>query len=342
MSSEYYCKTQVIPLIESHPRPLWSVMIPTYNCSSYLYEVLKSVLDQDLGSEAMQIEVIDDCSNLDDPAKVVEQLARNRVEFFRQPQNQGHIENFNTCLTRSRGELIHLLHGDDFVAPNFYTKMQQLFEANPALGAAFCRYTYVGEDGQPSFGLSELEQEHSGVLNDWLCKITSNQRIQPPSMVVRREVYEALGGFDRRICCCGEDWEMWIRIASHYTVGYEPEPLAFYRMQTKSLTGKCSRSGQNIRDIVQIMEIISEYLPKNQKHQLLRQAKRDRWEYYLYTFIPNCLEQGDLEAVINQLKEIPKLNLSLKSIWKILKILLELSIKKSLMLISKSERGGCT
>jgi cellulose synthase/poly-beta-1,6-N-acetylglucosamine synthase-like glycosyltransferase len=43
--------------------PYWSVMIPTYNLrANYLEETLLSVLQQERGSEQMQIEVIDDCS----------------------------------------------------------------------------------------------------------------------------------------------------------------------------------------------------------------------------------------------------------------------------------------
>ena len=50
------------PLPPDVGRPVWSVMIPTYNCARYLRETLASVLAQDPGPDQMQIEVIDDCS----------------------------------------------------------------------------------------------------------------------------------------------------------------------------------------------------------------------------------------------------------------------------------------
>jgi glycosyltransferase involved in cell wall biosynthesis len=111
-------------------------MIPTYNCANYLRETLNSVLVQDPGSELMQIEVVDDCSTLDDPEAVVKELGKGRVQFYRQPENVGYIKNFETCLQRSRGQLIHLLHGDDCVRDGFYRKMQGLFEEYPEIGAA--------------------------------------------------------------------------------------------------------------------------------------------------------------------------------------------------------------
>ena len=56
------------------PRPLWSVMIPTYDCAKYLPQTLHSVLEQDPGSGQMQIEVVDDAST-DRPEDVVRSIA---------------------------------------------------------------------------------------------------------------------------------------------------------------------------------------------------------------------------------------------------------------------------
>src|SRR5215204_402078 len=108
-----YCPT-IVPVPDGGLRPLWSVMIPSYNCARSLPETLESVLLQDPGPRAMQIEVVDDCSTEGDPEALVMELGRGRVSYFRQPENIGHSRNFNTCLQRSRGHLVHLLHGDDW------------------------------------------------------------------------------------------------------------------------------------------------------------------------------------------------------------------------------------
>jgi hypothetical protein len=81
-------------------------------------------------------------------------------------------------------------------------------------------------------------------------------------MVVRREVYERLGGFDQRIAYYGEDWEMWVRIAAHYPVWYEVEPLALYRVHSASLTGSTMRTGENGSDLRRVIEINRSHLPE--------------------------------------------------------------------------------
>ncbi|MCI0636075.1 MAG: glycosyltransferase, partial [Actinobacteria bacterium] len=221
-------------------------MVPTYNCAGYLRQTLVSALDQDPGPEVMQIEVVDDASS-DDPEAVVDELAGARVEVFRQPTNVGSVQNFNTCLLRARGELVHLLHGDDWVRPRFYEIMEKPF-AMTEVGAAFCRYIAVDESGNWQ-GIADLEQPTAGVVPDWLERIGEGQRLQTPCMVVRRAVYEQLGGFDPSLDGYGEDWEMWVRIAARHAVWYEPEPLAVYRVRSSSLTGQLLHTGENVRKL---------------------------------------------------------------------------------------------
>ncbi|MGH7999854.1 MAG: glycosyltransferase family 2 protein [Brasilonema sp.] len=311
MSEECLYRATIPPVPEGEARPLWSVMIPTYNCADYLRETLASVLAQDPGPEVMQIEVIDDHSTKDNPAAVVEELGRGRVSFYQQPQNVGYIKNFNTCLQRSRGHFIHLLHGDDGVRDGFYRSLQQSFESRPEIGAAFCRHIYVDEHGHWLW-FSTLEQPESGVLNNWLEQIAVVNRLQPPSMVVRRDAYERLGGFDSRISCCAEDWEMWVRIAAHYPVWYEVEPLALYRVHSTSLTGRCARTGQNVRDLRRIVEIVHPYLPTSIATKLSVQA-RENWAIYAIKYIaPQMLDIGDKVAASTQIQEALKCSHSLK------------------------------
>ncbi|MEO5996733.1 MAG: glycosyltransferase, partial [Chitinophagaceae bacterium] len=69
----------IAALANNENRPLWSVMIPTYNCISFVKNALQSVLAQDRGVFNMQIEVIDDCSTDGDVGALVEEIGKGRV-----------------------------------------------------------------------------------------------------------------------------------------------------------------------------------------------------------------------------------------------------------------------
>ena len=269
------------PVADGAPRPRWSVMIPTYNCARFLAETLTSVLAQDPGPETMQIEVVDDASS-DDPAAVVEAVGRGRVGFFRQPMNQGHIANFATCIARSRGEIVHLLHGDDCVRPGFYAALGRGFADDPAIGAAFCRWKMIDEAGA-TLSDAPPERAAAGRLDDALARLASEQRIVTPSIAVRRGVYERLGGFDPRLACA-EDWEMWVRIAADFPIWYEPQLLAVYRSHADSNTGRHLGNAEELRFSALAIELFKPLLPAGRADAIARRARRT----YAHTALGNA------------------------------------------------------
>lgn len=319
MSEHHWDRATIPPIVDDNSRPFWSVMIPTYHCASYLRQTLASVLAQDPGPEVMQIEVIDDHSTQDDPEAVVAELGGGRVGFYRQPENVGHTRNFETCLRRSRGQLIHLLHGDDYVLDGFYRQLQGAFEQHPEIGAAFCRHIYMDESGHWQ-GFSGLEQPESGILPDWLARLALSQRIQTPSIVVRRDVYEQLGGFDRHLSWT-EDWEMWVRIAAKYPFWYEVQPLAAYRRHSTSNTSKYVRTGENMQEVRRVIERIQSYLPETVAKKLA-QRSREHWALYALTLANQMLATDYLAGAIAQLREAIQCRRSVKVVVSMLPLLL--------------------
>lgn len=261
----------IASLPNSPDRPLWSVMIPVYNCAAFLPEALQGVLAQDPGGDVMQIEVVDDASTDADVEALVRQLGGGRVGYFRQPRNVGSLRNFETCLNRARGHLIHLLHGDDRVLTGFYAKMQSLFEQYPQIGAAFSHYAFLDETGHRVFEpLPAAATE--GVLSNWLLRIAQQQYIQYAAIAVRRSAYENLGSFYGTNY--GEDWEMWVRIARHYPFAYTPELLAEYRQHAGSISWEKAHSGRLIHDLVQTIKRIEKHLPVSERARISRIARK--------------------------------------------------------------------
>jgi glycosyltransferase involved in cell wall biosynthesis len=246
-------------------------MIPTYNCASYLETTLRGVLAQAPGPERMQIEVVDDHST-DDPEEVVRRVGGRRVTFYRQPANRGVVGNLNTCLRRSRGRLVHVLHGDDAVLPGFYETMDRIFDADADVAAAYCRHIYI-DAADRWLGIAPLEPVSSGRLEDRMRFLGSEQRVMTPCIVVRRRAYEALHGFDDRLRCA-EDWEMWVRIASRFPVYYEERPLACYRMHANSNTGRNIRSGRDLEHTRLAIEMFTRYTNPAAGREIRRAASR--------------------------------------------------------------------
>jgi glycosyltransferase involved in cell wall biosynthesis len=245
-------------------------MIPTYNRTAFLERALSSVLAQDPGAGEMQIEVVDNASTIEDPEPLVRRLGGDRVSFVRQPHNLGAVLNFNSCIERSRGEWVHILPSDDVVFRGFYARLKTALEGRVDVGAAFCRNAFIDENDHPLWN-SELESPTAGILPDFIEKIGVSSRIQCPTAVVRRSVYEQLGGF--RTEFISGDWEIWIRIAARYPIWYEPEILGAWRQHTGSYSTSAMRSGRLIADIRRCIEFSHFSLPPDRADAISRKAR---------------------------------------------------------------------
>jgi glycosyltransferase involved in cell wall biosynthesis len=306
-------------------RLLWSVMIPAYNCYPTLRETITSVLDQDPGKEVMQIEVVDDASNDGDIKALVEELGKGRIEYFLQSKNVGSLANFETCINRARGHLVHILHGDDRVRQGYYERISSLFKNHPHVGAAFCRYATIGENGNVLWDHGK-EMNEDGVLENWLHKIASRQRLQYCTITVKREVYEKLGGFYG--VTYGEDWEMWVRIAAHYDVAYTPEILAEYRVHTNSISHRAYMNVNHVQDMHWVINAIQKWLPENERDNFRKEASR---HYAVYAMdIANSIwhQTGSRSITHKLLMETAKMHFNKEILTKMMKIYTKMLINR--------------
>lgn len=262
----------IAPILVESQSPLWSVMIPTYNSDNYLQQALKSVLDQDPGVKKMQIEVIDDCSKNNNAKDITYSVGQGRILFSRNSRNLGFVENWNTCIRRAKGSWVHILHQDDLVLPGFYDHLESLIKTYPNISAAFTRYAYVDHEDH-WLGLSEIEQREPGILEEWVSRIASFQRVRCPAIVVKRSTYEQLGGYCQ-IAGFAADWEMWKRIAVHGSFGYHPAILACYRIHPGSETSRIQGDVMDMRDVCKSIDISETYLPSKSSKKLSRMARQ--------------------------------------------------------------------
>lgn len=314
----------ILPISQALIRPRWSVMIPVYNCSAFLVHTLESVLAEGIPALEMQIEVIDDASTDADVERIVQEVGKGRVSYYRQPQNVGSLRNFETCINRAQGYLVHILHGDDRVRPGYYQTIQQLFDEFPEAGAAFCRHINIDEHNNIISRHVKDDNSHWGLLENWLPRISERQLIQYVGMTVRREVYEKLGSFYGMTY--GEDWEMWVRIAKHYPVAHTSRILAEYRKHTDSISGVKFLTGEYIEDITLLFQLIQQHLPPEHRKRVLKRAKRNFANYGMRVAYALWEKTGNRKYVEANLTKALKMHVDVKLCLKAAKLLARIAL----------------
>jgi glycosyltransferase involved in cell wall biosynthesis len=281
--------------IAGSSRPFWSVMIPIYNPSLlYLEQTLRSVLDQNIGPDEMQIEVIDDGSPGGTPIEFIRKIADERITIHSEPRNLGLAGIWNRCIERARGEWIHILHQDDYVLPDFYWKLSEVARRHPEVALISARSFRVDEESMVvnvTERLSDLENGGREVKDFFY--VTP---ILCPGVVVKRSFYETHGGF-RPDLCYALDCEMWARAIGAVGGVVIPDVLACYRVSAGNETGRLTRTAEALRDIDRLNRIFQERYPqfdfKKGKRRINDMALRQ---------IETFMENGDVQAVQANLK----------------------------------------
>jgi hypothetical protein len=300
------------PPIEPVPagaaRPFWSVMIPTLDPRpDYLTRTLAALLEQDPGPALMEIALVDDCSSVVDARECVPVGARDRISWFRQERHVGIGRNWNTCVQRARGQWVHILHQDDLVRRGFYERLRTGIASAPAAGAAFCRDVVIDEHGD-EIGSQRLISATPGIVADWVEHLFVGLHLRASALVVKRSVYEALGGF-RLDLHYALDWDMWKRIAAAYPLWYEPEPLACYRRHAGSASLAFMRSGANIAEIGRSIELSASSLQPSLVAEATKRA-RENYTKYAVDLAWHALWARDLRSSLAQIREARKLTSS--------------------------------
>lgn len=248
-------------------KPLISVKIPTYNCAEYLIQTIKSILNQkDFDLDLLEIEVIDDCSTLDNPEDIVNKYGQGKVGFYRQPQNVGAIANFNTCIKRSSGEWIHILHGDDLVSDLFYSKYLKRINSFEDIFFISSRVNFINICNdviweQPEF---DLPVQIPFSTN----KLILGNTFATPTVLVKKSVYIDIGGF-KEILNHTADWEMWSRILFLKKGILIDEILSSWRDFNDSDTKKVRKNGDEIKDHFNaVNEIANVYNEVNKSYDI--------------------------------------------------------------------------
>jgi GT2 family glycosyltransferase len=295
------------------------VVIPTYEPSSQdLEAAVQSVLEQGVGTEQMQVAIVDDASRGFDPKAFVRSLgAKGRIEVSRGERRVGIGENWNRAVACSIGEWVHVLHQDDRVLPGFYRRLSEGIRGAPEVGAACTGALMVDERRGKERWRGPLPARR-GVLQDWVENVVVELRIVATAMVVKRTVYEELGGFDPSYRYA-LDWDMWKRIFMHCPVWYEPEPLIWHREHEWSATRALLHDAENMREIERSIEHSVTSLSERVDLDVHERARRSYARFAVDTALKLLRYESDPVGALRQLgaaRRLTGFRFVLRSLWR--------------------------
>jgi glycosyltransferase involved in cell wall biosynthesis len=210
--------------------PAISIIIPTYNCESYIAETINSVLNQTFSD--FELIVIDDGST-DRTRQIVSSYGAS-IRLITQA-NAGVCKARNRGIREAAGRYLCLMDHDDYWFPDKLSLQMDIMERHPEAGLVYSSFSWWFPDANGAFPRVEayienpcpegIDEDFSGwiyhllLLDCWV--LTS-------SALIRAEVFGRCGMFDESLPY-SEDWDLWLRIAREYQFIKLKKSLTLYR-----------------------------------------------------------------------------------------------------------------
>ena len=219
-----------------------SVICISYNHAPFIQEALESVFNQTYGS--IEVIVLDDASK-DNSQDVIKKVIGDREAsvIFHQT-NKGYTSTFNEGLTLSTGDYIIDFALDDVMKPDFIQKSISKFETSSSqTGVVFSNAEYINNEGriignhnQILFEKGMLKSIPAGDVFEWILR---RYFICTPTMMIKKEVFERLGGYDETLAY--EDFDFWVRSSRHWEYAYFDDVLIQKRKLADSMSNQRHR-----------------------------------------------------------------------------------------------------
>lgn len=227
---------------DDDPRPLVSVVLPTYERPELLVDAVRSVCQQTY--HPIELVVVDDGSTR--PAREVladvdvGDLAATTIR--RHEENRGANAARNTGIELARGEFLAFLDDDDYwKPPKLARQVRALQTTGPDVGVVFVGQEMVDAAGS----VTEVRRPVAG--GDFTANLARGETYGTFSTVlVRADVFEDTGMLDESFPRW-QDREWYFRLAEHYDAVTVDSPLTVRRFLGQD---RISDRYDELRDVV--------------------------------------------------------------------------------------------
>lgn len=126
---------------------LVSIIMPSYNTTSFIENSIQSVLDQSY--ENWELIIVDDCSTDNTDEVLAPFLKDSRIKYLKNEKNSGAAVSRNRALREAKGRWIAFLDSDDLWYPDKLEKQLKFMKKN-GYHFSYTNYEEIITDGKPN------------------------------------------------------------------------------------------------------------------------------------------------------------------------------------------------
>tara|TARA_R110000868_G_scaffold64629_14_gene194160 strand:+ start:679 stop:1608 length:930 start_codon:yes stop_codon:yes gene_type:complete len=195
--------------------PFFSIVIPTYNRASLIFETLESVFQQTYTN--YEIIVVDNAST-DNTIELLSPLdAAGKIRLIRNEKNIERSKARNVGFKNAKGDFLTLLDSDDFMYPSNLQDAADFILENPSIHFFHNFYELVDSHKKALYHYSYPHPSKQ------LKALAEGNFVSCIGVFLSKKVYSNYHFNEDEKILGSEDWELWIRVRSKYNLGVIPK-----------------------------------------------------------------------------------------------------------------------
>ena len=235
----------------------FSIVTISFNQAKYLKTCIDSIISQ---NKNLFEYIIVDPGSTDGSRDIINSYGAE-IDTVIFEKDSGSADGLNNGFNAARGEYLIYINADDFLLPSALDKIAKLLETHSLPELLLCGGWLVNQYDEPLRRLFSTRFSRQGLVNHRAAMFQQG-------MVIRRDLYERIGGFNKDNYTCW-DFEL---LVDCITAKAEPKVdhtrVAAFRIHDESISGGYFGSTMEQHYKEDLIRIRNKFIP-NQKHQFL-------------------------------------------------------------------------
>jgi len=272
-------------------RSLVSVIIIFLNEETFIQEAIESVFAQTY--ENWELLLVDDGST-DHSTDIARQYAENHPGKIRYLEHEGHQNrgmsaSRNLGISHADGQYIGFLDADDVWLPNKVEEQVAILDSAPEAGLVCGRSQWwYSWTGIPADSLRDFVQSLDVPLDTLVQPPTllrvflKNEWASLHDIVVRREMVEAVGGYEESFCGMYEDQVFHAKLCLRYPAFVSTVSWCRYRQHPGACTARSHETGSTCSARNTFLKWLEDYLGRQgvKDETLWEVVQKELWPYH--------------------------------------------------------------
>ena len=271
--------------------PEISIILPVFNGGNYLKQSVASVLQQQFTN--FELLIIDDCST-DNSWQYLQQLQDSRIKLFKNEKNKGLFFNLNFLIQQSACPIIKIWTQDDIMYPICLQKVFSFHQVHSNIGFSYSERDYIDAAGNliPNNKVDTTPEIVDTNLHTHIAFITGSIAGNIANVAINKHALNSVGLFNENMKISG-DFEMWVRLAKDFNIGFIKMPLVQLRNHKGQLSGQERYYIYHLIEDIQTYQLLFAYItPERQKQGRL--LLRNKKLLFYFTLMIKAFLKGKL------------------------------------------------